>query len=408
MEYKIKTIQNKNQMKLALTTVFVLLSFNINLNAQVSKEVYKFSEDIETYMEKDTVPWRFQYGAVYYSINGNYKKALQTWDKTMSKVQSMKVQDISYFKEFKPQDAKEYILNRSEKEKLIIINEAHNNSRHRVFTSSLLKGLYKNGYRFLGMEMLYDTLINQRKFPVLLSGNDYIYESQSANLIKEALDLGFTLFDYESKRGRGKDREREQAENIAKVISQNPTSKFLIHCGYDHLNEGIPGIKEWEKAMAARVNDLTGIDPFTIDQIPGSEKGDLKFNAPYIHMANIKKPSIMINAQGKTYNGEIGFERADCSIIYPVSTYTNQRPDWLTLNGRRKAFHIPTDFIFEYPVLVMAYRNIEFEQEGIPADITEITNKEQKADLILDKGNYRIIVKNRDYEIIQDYQQKIN
>jgi len=395
-------------MKLALTTVFVLLSFNINLNAQVSKEVYKFSEDIETKMEKDTVPWKTQIGATDYAISGNYKKALQTWDKIGAKVPSISAQDSLYFNEFKPQDAKEYILNRSKKEKLIIINEAHNNSRHRVFTTSLLKGLYKNGYRFLGMEMLYDTLINQRKFPLLLSGSMYIHESQSANLIKEALDLGFTLFDYESERGRGKDRERDQSKNIAKVMTQNPNAKFLIHCGYDHLNEGIPGIKEWEKAMAARVHGITGINPFTIDQIPGSEKGDLKFNTPYIQMANIKKPSIMVNAQEKTYNGENGHERADCSIIYPVTTYTNQRPDWLTLNGRRKAFHIPTNSISEYPVLVMAYRNNEFEQEGIPADITEITNKEQKADLVLDKGNYRIIIKNRDYEIIQDYQQKIN
>ncbi len=397
-------------MKLALATIFTLLSFSINLNAQITKEIYKFSEDIETYMEKDTVPWRFQYGATYYSISGNYKKALQTWDKTMSTIPSITVQDSSYFKEFKPQDAKEYILNRSKNEKLIIINEAHNNSRHRVFTTSLLKGLYKNGYRFLGMEMLLDTLINQRKFPVLDSGTMYIQESQSANLIKEALGIGFTLFNYEYKwvKGKtGKDREREQSENIATIMAQNPNAKFLIHCGYDHLNEGIPGIKEWEKAMAARVHDLTGINPFTIDQIPGSEKGDLKFNTPFIKMANIKKPSIMVNAQGEAYKGKINNERADCSIIYPVSTYTNERPDWLNLDGQRKTFHIPANSITEYPVLVMAYRNNELEQEGIPADAVEITNKDQKVDLILSKGDYRIIVKNKDYKIVQDYQQKI-
>lgn len=314
------------------------------------------------------------------------------------------------FKEFNPHNAKEYILNRSKKEKIIIINEAHNNSRHRVFTTSLLKGLYKNGYRFLGIEALSDTLINQRKFPVLESGSMYIHESQYSNLIKEALDIGFTLFNYEYKyvKGKtGKDREKEQAENIARVMAQNPNSKFLIHCGYDHLNEGIPGIKEWEKAMAGRVNDLTGINPFTIDQIPGSEKGDLKFNSPYIQIANSKKPVIMVNSKNKTYNGEINNNKADCRIIHPVSIYNNGRADWLTLDGRRKSFPIPTNTISEYPVLVMAYRNNEFEHEGIPADIVEITNKNQTIDLVLDKGSYRIIVKNRDYKIIQDYQQQI-
>jgi hypothetical protein len=397
-------------MKLTLITLFVSLTFNINLNAQITKEVYKFSEDIEAKMEKDTVPWKTQVGATDYAISGNYKKALETWDKTGSEIPSISAQDSAYFKEFKSQDAKEYILKRSKKEKIIIINEAHNNSRHRVFTTSLLKGLYKNGYRFLGIEALADTLINQRKFPVLKSGSMYIHESQYSNLIKEALDIGFILFNYEYKYGKGKtgkDREREQAENIAKVMAQNPNSKFLIHCGYDHLNEGIPGIKEWEKAMAGRLNNLTGINPFTIDQIPGSEKGDLKFNSPYIQMANSKKPVIMVNSKGKTYNGEIKDNKADCRIIHPVSVYNNGRPDWLTLNGRRKAFHIANNSISEYPVLVMAYRNNEFEQEGVPADIIEITNKDQKVDLVLDKGNYRIIVKNRNYKIIQDYQQQI-
>ncbi|REG97890.1 hypothetical protein [Flavobacterium aquicola] len=396
-------------MKLTIATIFVLLSFNINLNAQITKENYKFSNDIENYMEKDTVPWRFQYGATYYSINGNYKKALQTWDKTMSTVPSITAEDSSYFKQFKPYYAKDYILKRSKNEKLIIINEAHNNSRHRVFTTSLLKGLYKNGYRFLGMEMLDDTLINQRKFPVLAGGSIYIHESQSANLIKDALDIGFTLFNYEyfGKGKTGKDREIGEAENIAKIMTQNPNAKFLIHCGYDHLNEGIPGIKEWEKAMASRVHDLTGINPFTIDQIPGSEKGDLKFNTPFIKMANIKTPSIMVNAQGESYNGKQSNKRGDCSIIYPVSTYTNERPDWLTLDGQRKIFDIPVNSITEFPVLVMAYRNNELEQNGIPADIIEINSREQKASLILDKGDYQIIVKNKEYKIIQDYQQKI-
>jgi hypothetical protein len=90
-----------------------------------------------------------------------------------------------------------------------------------------------------------------------------------------------------------------------------------------------------------------------------------------------------------------------------VSIYNNGRADWLTLDGRRKSFPIPANSISEYPVLVMAYRNNEFEHEGIPADIVEITNKNQTIDLVLDKGNYRIIIKNRDYKIIQDYQQQI-
>jgi hypothetical protein len=395
-------------MKLTLTTVFVFLSFIINLNAQTSKEIYKFSEDIEVKMKKDTVPWKTQVGATEYSISGNYKKALQTWDKMGAEVPSIATQDSSYFKAFKHQDAKEYILNRSKNEKLIIINEAHNNSRHRVFTTSLLKGLYKNGYRYFGIEALYDSLVNTRKFATLGSGSMYLHESQYSNLIKDALDIGFVLFEYEYKVGKtGKDREIEQAENIAKMMLKHPDDKFLIHCGYDHLNEGIPGIESWEKAMAARLKDRTGINPFTIDQVPCSESGSPEFNNPYIRIANTIKPVIMVNTKGETFNGRENYGIADCRIISPVTIYKNGRPDWLTLDGRRKAYRIAIDSISEFPVLALAYRINEFEKEGVPADVIEINNKDQEANLILDKGFYRIIIKNRDYKTILDYQKKI-
>ncbi len=43
--------------------------------------------------------------------------------------------------------AAEYIIKRSSKERIIIINEAHHQPLHRVFTESLLEGLYQNGFR---------------------------------------------------------------------------------------------------------------------------------------------------------------------------------------------------------------------------------------------------------------------
>tara|TARA_R110000868_G_scaffold27909_3_gene105220 strand:+ start:238 stop:1389 length:1152 start_codon:yes stop_codon:yes gene_type:complete len=383
----------------------------MELNAQTKKEIFKFKEDINNQLEKDTLPWRFQSAAVDYSISGNYIKALQTWDMQGAKKITLSVNDSLYFDKFKPTNAKDYIINRSKKERVIIINEAHNNSRHRVFTTSLLKDLYKNGYRYLGVEALEDTLINKRKFPSLESGSLYLHESQYSNLIKEALDLGFTLFNYEYtyvKGKTGKDREIEQAANIAKMMALHPNDKFLIHCGYDHLNEGIPGIKSWEKAMAARLSDSTGVNPFTIDQIQCSEKGSPEFNNPYIRITNQVKPAIMVNANAETFNGPEGKGVGDCRIIHPVTLYKKGRPDWLYLDGRRKAYRIKTDAIPEFPVLALAYRNNEFEKEGVPADVIEITNKEQEANFIIDKGLYRIIIKNREYKTIFDYQEQIN
>jgi hypothetical protein len=65
--------------------------------------------------------------------------------------------------QFKPKDAKDYIINR--KKKRTSCNYYEHNANHRVLPS-LLKGLYKNGYRF-SVEALDDTLINKRKFSIM-------------------------------------------------------------------------------------------------------------------------------------------------------------------------------------------------------------------------------------------------
>jgi hypothetical protein len=393
-------------MKTIFLSIFFLFCSMLKLYSQTTKEVYQFSQDINSRIEKDSVKWKYQTGATAYSISGYYKKALETWDKNGSTIPKITKEDSLYLKNFHPENAKGYIVNRSKKESVIIINEAHNNARHRVFTTSILQGLYNNGYRFLGLEALSDTLINKRKFAVLESGY-YTKEPQFGNLINEALKIGFTVFGYEDFSNTnltGKDREIKQAQNIAKWIKENPDGKFLIHCGYDHIIEGTPGIKSWEKAMAGRLTEFTGINPFTIDQVQYSERGNVKLNQPYITITNLDYPAVMINNDGNTFHGPIDNpKKFDCSIIHPVTKYNYARPDWLTLSGKRKIYTIPNLKIKEFPVLVMAYRIDEFEKDGIPADVIEILDKSNKGNLILEKGSYKIVIKNKDYKIVNEF-----
>jgi hypothetical protein len=389
-----------------LMLVLVLMS-GFRVMAQEARETYRFSNDIKSAVLKDTVVWKYQVGATDYSFNGSYKEAIDTWNPFVSKQAKISQSDSMYFQSFKSLNAKDYILNRSKKEEIIIINEAHHNSSHRVFTTSLLKGLYNNGYRFIGLEALRDSLINQRKFPIRESGY-YIQEPQFGNLVTQAIKIGFTVFGYDTKDKNGKEREREQAENIARIIKRNPSSKFLIHCGYDHVIEGTPNVKSWEKAMAGRLIGLTKINPFTIDQVAYSENGKAHLNDPYIQILNPKESSILINDKGETFNREKGNEKVDCSIIHPVTQYDNGRPTWLLLGGKRKIYSIPKYKIRQYPALVLAYRDGEFDLRGIPADVIEVLNETQSSSLVLDKGKFEIIVKNKDYKITDRYRKRIH
>lgn len=393
-------------MKQLFKCIFILL-FSLKISAQTNAEVYQFSKDIDAKIQEDTLAWKYQMGATYYSISEYYKEALETWDKNGSAVRKISKEDSLYFNSFKQKKAKDYIINRSKNEQIIIINEAHHNNMHRVFTTSLLQGLYDNGYRFFGLEALADPSINERKFPIADSGF-YVKEPQMANMLSEALKIGFVLFEYEAAEGKnGKEREIEEAANIAQLVNKNPNSKFLIHCGYDHVIEGTPTNKNWGKAMAGRLKDETNIDPFTIDQVFYTEKGDIKFTSPYVVMANPKKSVIMVNDSGKLFNGGVSIDQTDCRIIHPITEYINGRPNWLLLDGQRKTYTIPKSKITEYPVLVLAYRKNEYDQKGVPADIIEITNKETKTNLILDKGIYKIIIKDKNYKIIQEFDAKI-
>lgn len=386
----------------------LLLIVSVKMNAQNKKEIYQSSNDIGKKIEKDTLSWKYQTGATEYSISQYYLKGLETWDKNGVGIQKLSKEDSLYFKTFKPHNAKDYIIERSKSEKLIIINEAHHNSMHRVFTTSLLQKLYDNGYRFFGLEAISDTLINKRKFVTKESGY-YTNESQMSNLINEAIKIGFTIFNYEVSNGEnGKEREIVQAKNIIKIINDNPNSKFLIHCGWDHVIEGTPGNKNWEKAMAGRIKEYTNIDPFTIDQTYYSEKGDSKFNKPYINLVNLDYPVIMVNEKGKTFNGGIENDQTDCRIIHPITKYINNRPNWLNLSGERKKYKIPKSKVSEFPILVLAYNQGEYEQNGIPCDIVEILDEKQIGNLILKKGKYKIIIKDKKYKILNEYEIRIN
>ena len=397
---------------LKLKLIFLLI-LSSKAYSQTEKETYLFSKDIKTNFENDKNLSRYQVAATNYSISGYYKQGLETWDKqsasdTLEK-KTISTEDSLDFKSFKPVNAKKYIIDRSKNERIILINEAHNNSRHRVFTTSLLQDLYNNGYRFLGLEALWKNLDN-RGFAVLESGF-YTKESQFGNLIQEAVKIGFTVFRYEGTsrvNDGGKTREKEQAENIVKLMKENPNSKFLIHCGYEHIIEGVPSITTWDKAMAGRIIEMTGINPFTIDQTYYSEKGIPTLNSPCITLVNRDYPVIMVNKDNKIFTGAIDdSKKIDCTIIYPVTKYINNRPDWLSLSKERKTVKIEKNKIKEYPALVLAYRINEYEKKGIPADIIELLDASAKSNLILEKGEYRILIKNSDYKIVSDFIQTV-
>lgn len=393
-------------MKNKIGTLLLSIGLVSVCHAQNSTEVYQFSKDITTAIEQDTVAWKYQTGAVSYSFIGDYKNTLIVWDKAIPKSGSISTaSDSLMLKSSDILNGKEYILKQSEKEQILIINEAHHNPRHRIFTTSLLEGLYKNGYRFLGLEALSDTLINQRKYAVQDSGF-YTAEPEFGNLIYEALKLGFTVFGYEASNGKnGKEREIEQAENIQKFMKLHPDGKYLIHCGFDHVYEN--EVRNWEKAMAGRLKKFTGIDPFTIDQVKLSERSKPELNHYFLYATQEKQPFILKNQEHTIFNGFTEPKQTDILVLHPLTQYKHNRPQWLSYN--KESYRISKKRLkkYAYPVQILAYRNGEYENDGIPADIIELKNAQNTAPLFLKKGIYTFVIKNQNYEVIDSFTSEV-
>lgn len=250
------------------------------------RKEYQFSSEITEKLSKDTIYWKYQIAAFEYATKGDYRNALILWDtaiktriKEFTKKKTDSINDV-----YAKVKAIDYIVEEAKKSQVVIINEAHHNSFHRVFTRALLKKLFDNGYKNLGLEALsngeyLDSMLNERKYPINSTGY-YTKDPQFGNLVREALEIGYTLFAYESIESEGgSGREIEQAEMIKKQIADRPNEKFLIHCGFAHAFEGV--YKAWEKTMAGRLAEYTGINPLTIDQVAYSEKSNPKYNLLY-------------------------------------------------------------------------------------------------------------------------------
>jgi hypothetical protein len=287
-----------------------------------------------------------------------------------------------------------FITEEASKYQVVIINEAHHIPYHRFFTMLLLDKLYQCGFHYFGGETLLeaDTGLNERKYPVLHSGY-YTMEPQYANMIRQAFKSGYKVFAYEYEgTGSGDTRERAQARNIQKFLVNNPGARIVIHCGYEHLNEGTA--QERGKSMAGWLKEFTGIDPLTIDQVELTEHPDTGYeNEFYTQLRSrdflVIKSRVMPLAFQFT---PAGFTN-DIWVYHPRTNIKYNRPEWL-FTYYTPAF-INDKITIEYPVIVKAMNLTEAHAEAIPIDVVQIDGPDDSTALaLIPKVAYRLEVEN--------------
>lgn len=342
------------------------------------------------------------------SFAGDYKKALEYGQKNYGTVAPNDVAKIKSYVDglgrVQSVDAKTVIAGNAMREQVVMINEAHNNPQHRAFIYSLLEDFYREGFRYLAME----TFTNREGYtPKELNTftGYYTNEPVGGELVRKALELGFTLYPYEDTVARHTSMQRDsaQAAHLFELVKKEPKARILVVAGYGHIAERqlIAGYTP----MAMTFKTLSGIDPLTIDQTSMSEgsssaEGNLLYKQ-FMQRYVLTESSIVLVDKKPWLFEQLRF---DFVIVHPPAVYHNNRPDWLSLYGARKETLITPGE--KKLFLLQAYYADEYNEQVlgqlVPADQTYTAADNGYYSLYLRPGKYKLVSRDISYKKLSE------
>jgi len=361
-----------------------------------------------------------EYMGTINSYVGNYLEALSSFDKF--RPQNYYAPEFrSSLDNYKPYNALAIIQSIADSHQVIFINEAHHVPLHRAFSIRLLKMLYDKGFRYFAAETLIelDKELNRRKYPLQQITGGYTDEPVYGDLVRQALKSGFKVIPYEhfvpcnafddTTKNCQNQRERGQAQNLNdRILVADPTAKIFVHAGYGHISE--KGGDQWIP-MAKYFKEITGIDPFTIDQVLMTEHGSPEYEHVEYRYATkkdlVKEPTIFVSEHGELWVNEFDRGHYDVQVFHPRSHYKNERPDWLSLGGARKPYLLDKEYCKEtLPCLIEAFIGGE-DKNAVPIDRIVISDPKSIPALMLPKGTIRIVAVDETNNIINEITEDI-
>ncbi|RDZ28427.1 hypothetical protein [Lysobacter silvisoli] len=307
--------------------------------------------------------------------------------------------------------ALDWVAARAASRQVVMINEAHHRNTTRRLTLALLPRLRALGYTHLALETLdaADTELAQRGYPLYSRSGYYSGDPIYAELIREALRLGYTLVPYDSAGIPGQtqqQRETRQAEHLVeRVLRANPQAKLLVHAGYAHIDKGLGGFGPTTRPMAMEFQRLTGIEPLSVEQAilspapPGEPASVADRLAAEFRPT---QPSVLL-ARGTLRPWALWPNRHDATVIFADTPDAVVRPDWMRLGGRR----VPVDLsaylqacLARLPCALEA-RYAGDRADAVPADQTVVlTAAERRLPLYLRPGRYDLKVRDGSGQIV--------
>ena len=281
--------------------------------------------------------------------------------------------------------------------------------------------LYAKGFRYLALEALdeSDTNLQARRYPVHSSGS-YVNDPVMGDLIRFAIRLGFTVVPYEYTGQCMSDpanpfhcqdvRERGQAENlINQILARDLQAKMIVHVGRGHNADEEGGPFAF---MATHFRRLSGIDPFTINQMHSPRLNPLDESPLYRHVTknwDLTVPSVLVSPDGAYWADQPGGSY-DLTVFHPKPRYVSGRPAWLSMDGYRQSAQL-TGQVLGLSMVGQTYRGNELliqafaqgeSDVAIPVDQFVLRTGDNLPVMMLPKGRYVIRVRDaRGHQVSQ-------
>ncbi len=293
-------------------------------------------------------------------------------------------------KKVKPNDSlpeesiEEKIKSISKDEKTVMLNEMHWKPEHRVLAYKLLKPLKDNGFKYLAVEAVdkeLDSVLNSKGYPVQYTGY-YTREPYFGLFLRKAHELGYTIIGYDD--FSTDNRELAQAQAIKSIIDNDKDAKVFVYAGIDHILEGSSGNSV--KRMAQYFNELSGINPLTIDQV------ELRFNSTesLLLNSNLFDNEKMINTNVDYF--VINNIKASLEELYPKSTLKTVNIEDVTLSSYN-----------EKEVFVSVYISDEYQKHksnAVPVIKKIKVINDNCFNIDIPKGSYFLIVKDHENNLL--------
>lgn len=338
-------------------------------------------------------------------------------------------------------NAGSYIYQAIKRNDIVLLNESHCRPEQRALLYSLLDSLKAFGINSVFLETFSytgDDSTYLSAHPIQSLGL-YTRENVFSQVCNKLKKLQFKLYSYEISHGNPIDtlriektlyfidkadsrwlpikadelmvsklysksdmeqREVQQAIHIYQKLLRNNIKKAFIYCGWDHAFKD-------NGHLAGLLEHLLQKQVYSIDQTILTEHSEKKFeDTLYTKFATSNYPFVITDNKDNPIHSfyypkyKVAVDSLiDLFVGIPRTTYINNRPTWLELNGDRKRYalskfidtaKIKTDF------LVTIYDNNEYKEDVIntvPEDVFQVEHQSKDYDTILNPNKtYRLFV----------------